>query len=155
MNIVLDTTYLLPLIGISVNEIPDDVVLKLLNEGYGLRISKVTIFELIAKGAKYVRLGILSPMRVIRGVKAIVHNDRIEKIELDNADILYTSFKLRKHLEDYIDCIILSTAIHYADIMLTEDSELLALPKKQWFKEIIENINPNLRITSYKALIEQ
>ncbi len=32
MSIVLDTTYLLPLIGISINGIPDDVVLKLLRE---------------------------------------------------------------------------------------------------------------------------
>lgn len=53
MRILLDTTYLLSLIGISVNNIPHDLLLKFIDDGYEVYISSISLFELIAKGARY------------------------------------------------------------------------------------------------------
>jgi len=38
--------------------------------------------------------------------------------------ILTTAFKLRKVLDDFIKCIILSSAINNADVLITEDEQI-------------------------------
>jgi len=54
LKLLLDTTYLLPAIGILVKELPENAVIKLLEKGHEIYINEVTIFELAAKGAKHV-----------------------------------------------------------------------------------------------------
>jgi len=151
MKILLDTTYLLPLIGISIEEIPDEMILELINRGYKLFINYVTLFELAAKGAKYISMGKLSLERVVKGIIAIVHDERVVKINIESFDTLYTSFKLRRYLRDYIDCLIVATALHYCDILLTEDDTLLKISESTWFKEIKERLNPELKVMNYKT----
>jgi len=53
-RLVLDTTYFLPAIGISVKDISTEDISKSLNKGFEIAICDITIFELSAKGAKYV-----------------------------------------------------------------------------------------------------
>ena len=53
MKLLLDTTYLLPAIGISVKDLNEKAVLNLADKGHELLISEVSLFELSAKGAKY------------------------------------------------------------------------------------------------------
>ena len=51
MRLVLDTTYLLPVVGVSVKEISSEEVLKSLGEKYETALCEVSIFELCAKAA--------------------------------------------------------------------------------------------------------
>ena len=108
MRLLVDTTYLLPAIGISIKELPRDAPIKLVAKGHQISMSDISIFELSAKGAKYIANGMLTPERAMMGIRAIVYDDAIDHISIHDSDILLTSFKLRSILDDFIDCLILS-----------------------------------------------
>ena len=112
MRLLLDTTYLLPVIGISVKGLPRDVVIELIKRGHEILISEIILFELSAKGAKYVVLGTLTMERVLRGVRALLYDDRVSRIPAHDTAVLLTAFKLRKVLSDFINCLILSSVIN-------------------------------------------
>ena len=59
MKLLLDTTYLLPAIGISIKELPKDAPIKLIQKGNRISICDISIFELSAKGAKHISAGTL------------------------------------------------------------------------------------------------
>jgi hypothetical protein len=55
-----DTTYFLPAIGASIKEMEKDALLTLISKRLQSSMSQITIFELLAKGAKYIKEGQLS-----------------------------------------------------------------------------------------------
>ena len=107
MKLLLDTTYFLPTIGISIKEMQKDALLAIVAKKHQIVMSQITIFELSAKGAKYIKQDRLSPERVTRGLNAIIYNDDIETIPMHDTTILQTAFKLRNVLNDFFDCLIL------------------------------------------------
>ncbi len=148
MKLLLDTTYLLPAIGISIKELPRDVPVKLMQKQNQISICDISIFELSAKGAKHVNSGALSPERVTKGIRAIIYNEAIETIPTHDSTLLLTAFKLRGILNDFIDCLILSAAINRCDILLTEDQDIQELKKNKEFNELRMTINPKFKIQS-------
>lgn len=146
MKILLDTTYLLPAIGITIKEQQKDLPLKLIQKGNQISICDISIFELSAKGAKHINTGKLPPQRVTRGIKAIIYNEQIEMIPTYESQLLVTAFKLRKTLNDFIDCLILSSAIHHCDILLTEDKDIQDLTNNKEFNELLTTKNPQFKI---------
>jgi len=148
MKILLDTTYLLPAIGISIRGLRKEAVLNILKRGHEVLVSQVTIFELSAKGAKYVVEGKLSADRVCRGIKAVVYDDRIKIIPMHDTSILLTAFKLRRNVSDFIDCIIISSAINSADMLLTEDEDIHNKRKE------IQSLKPEFKIRKLKDIAQ-
>jgi PIN domain nuclease of toxin-antitoxin system len=146
LKILLDTTYLLPAVGISIKDLSKDAIIKLNAKGHQIAISQISIFELSAKGAKYVVNGILSPERVTRGIRAILYDDTIETIPAHDSKILLTSFTLRSKLSDFIDCLILSTALNHCDALITEDNDIQNLKKNKEYLELLSTTNPNFKI---------
>ena len=153
MRIHLDTTYLLPLIGIRVKEISSEDFDKLLEKEFKLYINQISIFELCAKGAKYIAKGLLSMERVIRGVNAIVYGEEFKKVPFNETKVMELSFKVRKLLTDYVDCIILSSAIANCEVLITEDEDILMLRKNRELLRILEEMNPDFKILSLKDFI--
>jgi len=118
--IVLDTTYFLPIVGIKVKS---DFFLALeKNEIFvdlrDIYLSEITLFELQAKATKLS----VPPERVAEGIDAI--REAFNIIPFYEPEIIKISFKLRRILSDYIDCVILATAISREYILLTEDSDI-------------------------------
>ena len=148
MRLLLDTTYLLPAIGVSIKELSKDVLIKLIQKGNRIFICDISIFELSAKGAKHVSAGALPAERVTRGIRAIVYNEAIETIPMYDSTLLLTAFKLRSMLNDFIDCLILSAAINRCDILLTEDQGIQELKKNKEFNELRMAVNPKFNIQS-------
>ena len=146
MRLLLDTTYLLPAIGISVKDLPKDASIKLIQKGYQISISDMSIFELSAKGAKHVTAGTLSAERVTKGIRAIVYDETIEMIPMYESTILLTAFKLRSMLSDFIDCLILSSAINRCDALITEDNDIQDLKKNREFNELLSTVNPKFKV---------
>lgn len=146
MRLLLDTTYLLPAIGVSLEGLPHDAPFKLLEKGYNLSISNITLFELEAKGAKYIAQGDLTVERVSRGIRAIVYDDRLERIPTYETPILLTSFTLRRLMNDFIDCLILSSAINHGGMLVTEDKRIHELEERTVFQEIIKATNPQFKV---------
>ena len=153
MKLLLATTYFLPAIGISIKDIPQDAVIRLIESGYEVYISEITLFELSAKGAKYVVSRMLSPERVLRGLRAIIYDNRIDRVPIYDTTILSTAFKIRSLLNDFIDCLILSSAINKANALVTEDDDILMLLHKKEFNSIIERLNSKFEIMTIKDLI--
>ena len=148
MRLLLDTTYLLPAIGVSIKELSKDVLIKLIQKGNRIFICDISIFELSAKGAKHVSTRILPAERVTRGIRAIIYNEDIETIPAYDSALLLTAFKLRSMLNDFIDCLILSAAINRCDILLTEDTDIQELKKNKEFNELRTTMNPKFKIQS-------
>ncbi len=153
MILLLDTTYLLPVIGISIKDIPRDIVIKLIKRDYKVSISEISIFELSAKGAKYIAHESLDAERVVRGIKALLYDDRIDKIPIYDLSILSLAFKLRRILDDFIDCLILSSAINQADILITEDNNIHILSNMREFIDLVREINPGFKIMRLKDIL--
>lgn len=146
MKLLLDTTHLLPIIGISVKGHPRDALIKLMEKRHGISISNISIFELSAKGAKYVSAGTLPAEKVIKGIRAIVYDEAIETIPSDESTILLTAFNLRSILSDFIDCLILASAINRCDALITEDNDIQDLKKNKEFNNLLATINPKFKI---------
>lgn len=153
MRLLLDTTYLLKAIGVSIKGLPEDAPIKLINKGHLISMSDITIFELSAKGAKHITVGNLTAERVSRGIRAIVYDDKIERIPIHDSSVLITAFKLRRMLSDFIDCLILSSAINRNDILVTEDEDIHDLRKNGAFQELLQTINPEFKIQTLKETL--
>ena len=148
MKLLLDTTYLLPIVDISVTT-QKNALNDLLSEGHEIAISEITLFELSAKAAKYVVKKQILSERVTRGVRALLNDDSVEKIPIYNTKILSTAFTLKGLMVDFVDCLILSTALNYSDVLISEDTVIGKLSKNQKYLELLSTINPNFKCTSY------
>ena len=153
MKLLLDTTYLLPAIGISIKELPRDTPIKLLSKGHQISMSDISIFELSAKGAKHITAGTLLAERVTKGVRAIIYDERIEIIPISDSKLLITSFKLRSIFNDFIDCLILSTALNHCEALITEDNEIQNLKKNKEFNKFLATTNPKFRIQKLSEIL--
>jgi PIN domain nuclease of toxin-antitoxin system len=153
LRILLDTTYLLPAIGIAVKELPKDAVLRALKKGNEIFISQISLFELAAKGAKHVKDGALKPETVTKGIRALVYNDEIETLPIEDTKTLLAAFELRSKLTDFIDCLILSTAINNCDALITEDTEIRNLAKTQQLNELLKTSNPKFTVNQLSHIL--
>jgi predicted nucleic acid-binding protein len=129
--LIIDTTYLLPLSRIQVNT---DLLLAIAEDKVvdgisfeNLATSSISIFELQAKAAKLR----VRPEYVSEAISAIGENFRIEPYY--SPGIIRTSFELRAMIPDYIDCIILATAIELKEDLVSEDSKIVR--KRELLKE--------------------
>ncbi|MCE4601944.1 MAG: PIN domain-containing protein [Desulfurococcales archaeon] len=118
---ILDTTYLLPLSGISV----DVDLLRSIVEGRvpldlnDLKVSLISLFELQAKAAKLS----IPAERVVKAVDAIERAFTVVPFTIP--EIIEISFSLRKaFLKDYIDSVIAATAIVLKEPLVTEDKDI-------------------------------
>jgi len=146
VKLLLDTTYLLPAIGISIREIPSDTLIKLLSEGHQITMSDISIFELSATGAKHITAGALSAERVTKGIRAIIYDERIEIAPISDSKLLLTAFKLRSTLNDFIDCLILSTALNHCEALITEDNTIQSLKKNKEFNKLLAAASPKFQV---------
>lgn len=153
MKLLLDTTYFLPTIGISIKEMQKDALLTIISKKHQIGMSQITIFELSAKGAKYIKENMLSPERVTRGLNAIIYNDGIDIIPMHDTTILQTAFKLRNMLNDFIDCLILSSAMNNSEAIITEDNEIQNLKKNTQFHNLVADLTPGFKILKLTEII--
>jgi predicted nucleic acid-binding protein len=153
MRLLLDTTYVLPAIGVAIKGLPTDLPVRLMEQGHEISISDITLFELAAKGAKYVTGGELEAKRVSRGIKAIIYDEKILKVPNYDSSVLHTAFTLRRTLNDFIDCLILSSAVNKCDILLTEDDRIHDLAERTFLREITQTVNPEFKIHKISGLL--
>ncbi len=153
MRLLLDTTYILPAIGVSVRKIPSDALVRLMREGHQVSISDISLFELSAKGAKLVATRKLAPERVARGIRAIIYNETVEIVPIYESTILLTAFRFRNILTDFIDCLILSSAVNRCSALVTEDDDLKHLKGRRECDELLMGMNPGFKIQALDEII--
>jgi PIN domain nuclease of toxin-antitoxin system len=124
--LILDTTYLLPLAQIAVET---DLLAAVAKKKTYLKlediaVSLISVFELQAKGAKLN----VPAKSTIRAVDAILSAFRV--VPFYEAGIIEEAQKIRKTISDYVDCIILATAVTSKEDLVTEDSIVLEKKRK-------------------------
>jgi PIN domain nuclease of toxin-antitoxin system len=137
------------MVGISIKEVQKDAIEKLNFEGHEIAVSEISFFELSAKAAKFVTNNVLLPEWVTSGIRALLFNEDIEKITIYSDKVFLDAFTLKGLMVDFIDCLILSTAINYCEALITEDNVIRNLPKNKNFLELISKTNQNFRILNY------
>jgi predicted nucleic acid-binding protein len=141
---IIDTTYLLPLARIDV----DTDLLKAVVKGKAnvkieeMAVSLISLFELQAKAAK---LGVASST-VSEALEAVSKAFRV--IPFYEERVVEASFSLRRTISDYIDCVILATAIVSGENLATEDS--LIHSKKGFIEK-----EYNVKIYSFSNLVKK
>ena len=138
---ILDTTYFLPLAQIAVDA---DLLAAVAKRKTELKIedislSLVSIFELQAKSAKLK----IPAKSTIRAIDAILSAFRV--VPFYEAGVVETAQKIRRAISDYVDCIILATAVTTKQDLVTEDS-IVSEKKRKLFKEF------NLKVLNFNDL---
>ena len=145
MKILLDTSYFLPLIKVSVEGIPKNILATLLGENrHQIFYSDVTMFELAAKGLKLAVTGTdITVSDIQAGLDTIQHDPLLNRLAWsDNPPVLEIAKCLREIRPDFIDCLILATAACTVDAFATLDRDLFtAVRKNPVFMEIIKKKN--------------
>ncbi|MEM3070209.1 MAG: PIN domain-containing protein [Candidatus Bathyarchaeia archaeon] len=139
VRLLLDTTYLMPLIKIKVREVSEEAIRRALRE-HEIIISEAQIFELYAKGAKYLLDGLISIEDLVEGVEAAYYN--LERIPITDRRVMESAARIRRVLPDLLDSIILSTALHHCEGIATIDRRIVEAFKE----EDIRSINPDLKL---------
>ena len=141
---ILDTTYLLPLARINVDTdllraIADRKVSWKLED---VTVSMISIFELQAKAAK-----LMVPTEfVVDAVKAIFAAFNVESFH--RPKIIKVAYKVKKLIPDYVDCVIVATAVVLKEDLTTEDSQILSN------RGVVEE-EYGVSTSSYKELIRK
>lgn len=151
MRVLLDSTYLLPLIGVRVRSLDSRILLELKHR-HRLLVSDISLFELAAKGAKYVVQGVLDPEDVTQGIQSLRMDPEITVVPFIGTQVQNTSYVLRRTLNDYIDCLILSTAMNEADVLLMEDRTIQGFMEDESIRGLAHAIAPDFRVLNYDQL---
>jgi len=124
MKIICDTSYLLPLIKVSIEGIPPNLLLELLVESkHKYYYSELSLFEITAKGLKIIdQEETISLQDVMNGLDAVQNDSRLEMLSWKkNPFIIELASKFRAIHQDTLDCLIFATAICYCDCIITLD----------------------------------
>jgi len=118
--LIIDTTYLLPLAKVEVDA---DLLLAIAENRAKLRmgdvgVSLISLFELQAKAAKLR----IPADAVTSSIGAIL--DTFSVIPFSRSDVIELSFRLREEMTDYIDCVIVGTAVARREDLVSEDSKI-------------------------------
>ncbi len=141
---IIDTTYLLRLSRVGINT----DLLGGIEEGKvplsfeDICVNSISLFELQAKAAKLK----LPPKLAIDAINVINSDFRVEPFY--NPKIIKIASLLSGEFSDYIDCIILATAIVLKEDLVTEDTRINA--KRKMIAE-----RYGIKTVSYKELVRK
>lgn len=134
-ELILDTTYLLPLFGIGVGLARYESLFPRLLEAVRVGYNPVSLVEAkwislrLARDRPDRRDSLLSAYR--RGLAAILSDERISATDLTGPEVEAVADRLLLEfgLSDYFDRVIYATSVVENAILLTEDGELLRLAR--------------------------
>jgi hypothetical protein len=122
MRVLLDTTYLLPAVGIGV-DLPDDLLERLFASDHSLIINELSLFELFGNARRHMSGRETAKERFYTGMKSIL-SSQIDIKPLFTLDTLPVVRELQERLSDVPDCPIVATALVYADVLVTEANDI-------------------------------
>ena len=86
-------------------------------------------------------------------IRAIVFDENITKISIHEDNVLLTACRLRSLLNDFIDCLILSSALSQCDILISEDTDIRNLRESREFQDLLKTINPGFKIHNLAEIV--
>lgn len=152
MRLLIDTTYLLPAIGVSVRGFPRLAVRDLQERGHTLSICTISIFELAAKGAKFVACRKLKQRRVEDGLRAILHDPSLGQVPFEEPAVMGRALAVSKDIGDFIDCLLLSSAAAKTDALVTEDQELQRVGSQEAIRAKLRPTSPAFAVRGSRSI---
>jgi PIN domain nuclease of toxin-antitoxin system len=149
-RVLLDTTYLLPVAGIHLQRVQKDTLKKAKSAGHQLFISEISLFELAAKGAKLAKNRLADRERLAQALQSLVLDESLGKVKVYDEEALSLAIDLRQHHSDFVDCLILASAISTCEVLLTEDELLTGNDELMAF---VKKMKPTFSITTSKRLL--
>ncbi|MHA1974028.1 MAG: hypothetical protein ACTSW1_13600 [Candidatus Hodarchaeales archaeon] len=155
MKVLLDSSYFFPLISVEIVESSREII-PFLIEFLDVKIqySLITLFELSAKGAKLVNSGLLIQNDVVKGINALLAWEKIEITSPWSGEIQRLAIDFRHDHSDYIDCLILATAVVRSNILVTEDSNIKSLVNSNWSNKIVD-VNDEFSVMNASEMEEK
>ena len=152
MKILLDSTYLFPLIDIDINEgwTKSHLSQLLENENYDLYYGDLSLFEIFTKSMRLILQKKLSFSmdEIQKGINSLVNSKKFKKINwwehLFESEII---LELRRIHSDSIDCELFYLAVVNCDIFATFDETMIKKIKdNSIILDWIKGVNPNFQI---------
>ncbi len=131
-KILLDTTFLLPSYGVSIDvdekEIIANVMQGFIDLGGEIYVSTLSLLEAFLKTYRVAEKlkNEEGKIRAREGFISVMHSNMIRKIDFLNYEIFLEAFKIRKTNKDPFDCFIFATSKAKGIPLLTEDSKAAA-----------------------------
>ena len=122
MKVLLDTTYLLPAVGIEV-DLSEDSLEKLFSSDHSFIINELSLFELFGKASRHISGDEKAKDRFYTGMKSIL-SSKIDIKPVFTLDTLPVVREVHERIKDLPDCPIVATAMVYSDVMLTEAKDI-------------------------------
>lgn len=146
-NILVDSTFLLPLVGVKVVGLPENPIEIVISLGFDVKINEISLFEAIGKAireAERTHNKETIMKRIEIGVKSLLLDTTIEKFPVCEVETINTAIKLHESgLDDLPNCFIAATATHYTGLLLTESEDV---------KPATQKANISLKIIKWKDL---
>lgn len=149
MNVLLDTSYFMPLIKVDVDRIPAHSLTRLLQDQHrSACYCEITPFELAAKGTKLAIDGKITIDDVQAGIDALRFDRRFTCMSWSiDPSILQLARVLREMHPEFIDCLILATACCSADALATLDEDFLRdIKQRPDVADLVEQVNPQFTV---------
>jgi len=143
VKLFLDTTYLMPLAGLETDKFgKEDAKILYKLKDFKFIASPVSLIEIKwiiireSKNKPVLKEQLRKEYRLF--LEYLLYSDVIELVPILNEKIDEEENKLLDlGVTDYFDKIIFSSALYYADILLTEDEQLREIWRKEGYKDII------------------
>ncbi len=131
MRIVLDTTYLLPIVGVELVGMNIEDMRSVLASGHSLMLNEVSLFEILGKVCPVVAEDEESRKRVETGLKAIMNSDRLTILSVIDEETLPVALDLMcRGMRDIPDVPIVASALVHADSLMTEAKDIPAFLRR-------------------------
>jgi len=149
-RVLIDTSYLLPAAGIGVEGVPADAIRKIRAAGHEVLTSEISLFELLATGAKLASQGKADPERLSLAIKSIMSDSSIGNVGANAGETMAIAIELRVHHADFVDCVIMATAANECEALVTEDA---AISKNDGLMKAVLARKPDFRTLTLKGLL--
>ena len=96
--------------------------------------------------------------QIIKGIQSLNNEKTLIEVPFTNSTLItQISIELRKNHNDFIDCLILSTALLNADILVSEDRWIKEFILTDDFQDLISSheLSSEFRVTSSKDFCKQ
>lgn len=132
--------------------LPHALVSDLRSRGHEISISTLTIFELAAKGAKLARESKLEQGRVLEGLRAILSDESVHQVDFQQTRILQRAIVARSKIDDFVDCLILCSALTAADALVSEDETIRTALSDESFRRSLQPSNPAFTVYTSRGI---
>jgi predicted nucleic acid-binding protein len=152
MKILLDSSFFFPFIRVQVEGCTTSSVLEILESSrFTIFRSELVVFEISAKGSKYVQNNVVTIDDLVEGINTNQFLPAVHVVPLYPSAIQVLAVEFRRNHSNFIDCLTLASAVIFCDAFVTMDSPMNEKNEEEW-TDLIARHNDHFKIITWKEL---